>query len=416
LFSAVSGQAYRFKNYGSENNLPGEVIYTINQDQNGYLWLGTTEGLSRFDGFEFFKVQFPDSIAGRYPTVCLKDKKGKLWFGCNDGTLYYSAGRDLKQVTLPNSSGTAISTLFEGPDDFIYIMAQRKPVFRVNPDKPSEIVTISMSTDPNMFSACFSPAGNFLIGTQENLMICKVEDDSIIVKSTVEGFDYASIRSVNQLTDSEEFIIGTDGSGIFKLTISEGNNNLSRFNGYPLLESLTVRSVTHDPGGNFWVSASGTGVIKMQFLSNSDSLISVSLLNTESGLAGVNANLVYRDSGGNIWVGFNGDGLSMLHTDSFEFNTPGINGNPNNIIFTGKLRGNYILGTPSGFYVYDLLNRKAESFTPFSKQAGRNEISSYYIDNENNLWIGTRGSGLYVRNEAGLISQFYRSGDSSAIT
>ena len=414
LFSVVSGQSYRFKNYGSENNLPSEVVYTIDQDQNGYLWIGTTEGLSRFDGFEFFSVQFPDSTAGRYPTACLKDKKGILWFGCNDGTLYYSAGRDLKQVTLPDSSGTAISTLVEGPDDFIYVIAQRKPLFRINPGKPSEVVTISMSTDPNMFSACFSPGGSFFIGTQENLLICKFEGDSIVVKSVVEGFDYARIMSVNELTDNREFIIGTDGSGIYKLTISEENYNLSRFKGYPLLESLTVRSVTSDAGDNFWVSASGTGVIKMQFLSNSDSLISVSLLNTESGLAGVNANLVYRDSGGNIWVGFNGDGLSMLHTDSFEFDTPGTNGNPNNIIFSGKLRGNYILGTPSGFYVYDLVNRKAESFTPFSKLAGRNEISSYYIDSENNLWIGTRGSGLFVRNEAGVISQFYRSGDSSA--
>ncbi len=132
-----------------------------------------------------------------------------------------------------------------------------------------------MSTDPNMFSACFSAGGNFLIGTQENLMICKFEGDSIVVKSVVEGFDYSRIMSINELTDSREFIIGTDGNGIYKLTISEGKYNLSRFNGYPLLESLTVRSVTRDSQNNFWVSASGTGVIKMQFLSNSDSLISV---------------------------------------------------------------------------------------------------------------------------------------------
>src|SRR5512139_2144986 len=106
LFAEVaSGQAYRFRNYGRENNLPSEVIYTINQDNNGYLWVGTTEGLSRFDGFRFYKVQFPDSSGGRYPTVSVNDKQGNLWFGCNDGTLFYTSGRILEQIILPNSSG-----------------------------------------------------------------------------------------------------------------------------------------------------------------------------------------------------------------------------------------------------------------------------------------------------------------------
>ena len=60
LFAEVaSGQAYRFRNYGTENNLPSQVIYTLNQDNRGYLWVGTTEGLSSFDGFGFYKVQFP---------------------------------------------------------------------------------------------------------------------------------------------------------------------------------------------------------------------------------------------------------------------------------------------------------------------------------------------------------------------
>ncbi len=397
-----------------ENNLPSEVIYTLNQDQNGYIWLGTTEGIFRFDGFEFFKVQYPDSAIGRYPTVCLKDKKETLWFGCNDGTVFYSAGWDLRQVKLSNSSGTGISSIIEGPEGLIFILPQRKPLYRINPEEASEAKEISLSSDPNMFSACFSTAGRLLIGTQENLMICKFEGDSIRTERVIEEFDYSRIMSVNQLNGNEDFIIGTDGNGIYKLEINNGTYLLSRFNGYPGLEMLTVKAVTHDRENNFWVSASGTGVVKMHFLNDSDSLVSTELLNTGSGLPGDNVTVVFRDSEENTWIGFNGEGLSMQHTDSFEFNTPGISGNPNNIIFAGRMKEDYILGTPSGFYVYDLLNRKPRSFTPFSKQAGRNEISSYYIDSENILWIGTRGSGLFARDEAGSINQFYRSGDTGA--
>ena len=46
-----TGQVFRFRNFGVENNLPSKVVYTINQSPDGYLWVGTTEGLARFDGY-----------------------------------------------------------------------------------------------------------------------------------------------------------------------------------------------------------------------------------------------------------------------------------------------------------------------------------------------------------------------------
>ena len=170
LFTQVSfGQAYRFRNYGVENNLPSEVIYTLIQDNSGYLWVGTTEGLARFDGFGFYKVQFPDSSVGRYPTVSIKDRKGNLWFGCNDGTLFHTSGRILEQTTLPDSSGTGISSMLEGSDGKVYVIAQRKPVFRVDPEKPDESEMISFNPDPAIFSAAFTDSGEILFGTQENI-------------------------------------------------------------------------------------------------------------------------------------------------------------------------------------------------------------------------------------------------------
>ncbi len=132
---------------------PSEVIYTLAQDNSGYLWVGTTEGLSRFDGFRFYKVEFPDSSGGRYPTVSFRDKKGTIWFGCNDGTLFYTSGRELKQVSLPNSSGTGIISILESRDGSIYIIPQRKPLFRIDPAKPEGVSIIGIDADPIMSSA-----------------------------------------------------------------------------------------------------------------------------------------------------------------------------------------------------------------------------------------------------------------------
>ncbi len=242
LFAEVaSGQAYRFRNYGTENNLPSEVIYTINQDNNGYLWVGTTEGLSRFDGFGFYKVQFPDSTSGRYTTVSVKDKQGNLWFGCNDGNLFYTSGSVLKQVVLPNSSGTGISSILEGEDGNIYVFAQRKPFYKVDPAKPAEAKIIPFGPDPNIFSASFTGSGEMLLGTQENLLICRITRDSLVTTGSVEGFDYSAIMSIKRINESAGFIIGTDGNGLFHLKLEDGEKTLSRFYGFPGLENLSVK-------------------------------------------------------------------------------------------------------------------------------------------------------------------------------
>ncbi len=410
----MHGQTYRFRNYGVENNLPSQVIYTLNQDDKGYLWVGTTEGLSRFDGFRFYKVEFPDSSSGRYPTFSLKDRKGTIWFGCNDGTLFYTAGRTLQKVDLPGSSGTEIVSILEGPGGFIYTFQQRKPVFRLDPAKPEAANTIGIDSDPNMFSAFYHNSGNLLIGTQENLLVCDIKTDSLVIRKVIEGFDYSRIISINQTPDSSAFLIGTDGNGLFRLSLTNDDYRLSRFPGFSNLETLKIESITEDRQHNFWLSTSGTGAVKLQFTGSSDSLSLVQFLNKASGLPGDNVLTIFQDSEDNIWMGFNGNGLTMLSTDSFEFYAPGENTSSNNIIYIGKINDDYILGSPTGFYFFDINAGKSKSFISLIRQVGRNEISSYFIDNDNNIWIGTKGSGLFIRKKSGNITQFYRSGDSGA--
>jgi ligand-binding sensor domain-containing protein/serine phosphatase RsbU (regulator of sigma subunit) len=414
LFSGSSyGQTFRFKNYKVENGLPSGVVYTVNQDDKGYLWVGSTEGLSRFDGFNFFRVQFPDSSSGRYTTVSVKDKNGSLWFGCNDGSLFYTSGRILKQVILPNSSGTGISSILQGPDGKIYVIAQHKPVYRINPEKPSEVEIIAFRPDPNIFSAAFTGSGDMLVGTRENIMICRIAGDSLTTIGTVEGFDYSSVMGINRI-DNNSFIIGTDGNGLFRLRLNGDSKFLTRFAGWPRLEALQVKSMLRDSQSNIWVSTQGDGAVKVQFLEKTDSLVSVQILDKASGLAGNNILSVFEDSEKNMWLGFNGEGLSILATDSFEFIAPGGNDKPNNIIFSGKAGNYYLLGTPSGFYIYDLVSKKPLSFTSVPDQAGHREITCYYIDNDENIWIGTNGSGLYRKSRSGGLSMFYRSGDTGA--
>jgi ligand-binding sensor domain-containing protein/serine phosphatase RsbU (regulator of sigma subunit) len=409
----TSGQTYRFRTYGTENNLPAEVVYSINQDDDGYLWVGTADGLSMFDGFEFFKVQFPDSAEGRYPTVSLKDKHGILWFGCNDGTLYHTAGKRLEQINLPDASGTGISSIIENPDGNIFIFPQRKPIYRISSDKRDMVSVVSLNPDPAVFSAALTESGEFLIGTQENLMICRYEADSLRILRSIEDFDYSRVVAIQRIGNTNDFVVGTDWNGIFHLEIDKETATLSRFTGFPRLESLQVKSLSDYSGNHIWISTNGNGAINLCFINDIDSLASFQFLDKSSGLPGENVNTVFRDNEENLWIGLNGDGLSVMTTDAFEFIVPGGSNQPKNIIFIGSLDDDYILGTSSGYYIFDVSTGKTVSFTSISEPGTRMEINSYYVDKDQ-IWIGTKGSGLWLRKKSGIITQFYRSGDTGA--
>ncbi len=60
-----------------------------------------------------------------------------------------------------------------------------------------------------------------LLGTQENLLICRIAGDSLVTTGAVEGFDYSSIMSIQRINETGGFIIGTDGNGLFHLKLGK---------------------------------------------------------------------------------------------------------------------------------------------------------------------------------------------------
>ncbi|TAL58961.1 MAG: hypothetical protein EPN88_17870 [Bacteroidetes bacterium] len=413
LFSGIlNSQSYSFKNYGAEYKIPSGVVYTVNQSTDGFLWTGTSNGIARFDGFNFFPVQYPDSIDSRYPTISFKAKNGTLWFGCNDGTVFYAVGNNLINVPLSNSN--SISDILEGPGDMIYIIPQGKAIFAINAHNPGETSKYSFTINPVMFSASFTYSGKLLIGTQENLLICILKKDSISVAGVIDGFDNSSVNSIHHTQDSSIFVLGTADNGLFKLKLSDKGNILSRFKDHPEWESLSIQSISEDSGHNIWISTKFSGAIQFHFSDNYENVKSIRIYDMNSGLAGNNVFSVFQDFEGNYWISFNGQGISMLSSYAFGYYRPGKTSTENNIIFIKDFKDKYILGTPTGFHLFDPVKEKSVSFTELTNQVGKTEITSYCVDNDNNLWIGTGGNGLFVRNSSGSVRLFYRSGDSGS--
>ena len=87
-------QPYYFKHYQVENGLSNNTVLSSVQDNYGFMWFGTKDGLNRFDGYSFkvFRHDAEDStsINDNYVRGLYKDKNGRIYAGTNNGISVYN--------------------------------------------------------------------------------------------------------------------------------------------------------------------------------------------------------------------------------------------------------------------------------------------------------------------------------------
>lgn len=406
----LDGQAYRFRNYGNESNIPDGFIYTINQDKNGYLWIGTRKGISKFDGFEFHNVAYPDSSESRYPTSCIRDNTGTIWFGCNDGTIFFTDENSLEQLHVENNR--SISAITTAPDGTIWVIPQADAVFRINPSDHQDIDTFRMGQGEILFSASFTEDGDILIGAQEKISLLRMQTDTLVLLDTIQGFNYSNVTAIHRLENSKLFLAGTNGSGLYTLLLTEQDTKLSPLSGKDELAYLDVHSVFEDQDNFCWISTNGSGILRLKLSPADGTVLSSGFIDINSGLLSNNTRSFFEDIEGNYWIALFGDGLSMLPSMAFAFYAPGLTPEANNIIYVNSSGESSFLGTPGGYYLFDISQNAIKSFTDLKKLTG-SEITAYCAGNDKRIWIGTGGGGLYVQEFSGKPALFYRSGNSS---
>jgi ligand-binding sensor domain-containing protein/serine phosphatase RsbU (regulator of sigma subunit) len=418
LFYSVQGQTYRFRNYGALNGLTDTYVYTLCQDNNGFLWIGTGTGLVKFDGINFHNIQFPDSVANRYVNVSIKDKTGTIWFGCNDGTILYLKNNIL--LKLGDQNIQSINTILESQDGFIWVIPQDKAILKIDENNPAEVTRYFIGSDLQktsaglvFWSACFAGDNKILLGTQENLLYCSVDKDSIKLDIVVPGIEYAKVSGIQAFGEEGKFIVGTEGMGVFRMRITAGRPVLSRFPDHKELELAEVKSIYKDLSGSMWISCTGN-LYKLNISEKTDLIESETSFDKTSGLTGENFRTVYQDMENNYWFGFYGEGVSILPGDAFTFYVPVEKIEGKNILYINSIDDKYILGTPEGYFIFNLNTGKTEQFNGISRLIRQAEILCYYFDQSSRrLWIGTKGGGLYVNDLAGNTRLFYKSGNNS---
>ncbi len=405
VFPAAQAQKYNFRHFAPPS-FADPVVYSVNQDNNGFIWVGTGKGLYRYDGFVFRQVWFADSSELRFATVIFKGSDGTIWVGGSDGTLHYSDGDGLVQVNGVESQ--RVNDISETPDGDIYILTQNNGIFAVSKsDREVELTHFKPTENTLFFSMCFTADGMILAGTGDDLRLLTLAEGDIKTVTIASGIEYTRVNDITAVP-SGGFYAGTEDNGIFHVTGSSDGYTAMPLSEEEELAFMRTQSLFLDDDGNIWVSTYGAGVVKIYIDEETKAIGGKRYYNQESGLAGNDVRTVFQDSEGNTWIALYGSGLNMLASEAFTYYRPGNNPDENSVVYIGSNGNEIVLGTPSGYHFFDLFTGSSIKFESVTKSTGGVPATTYYAETDGTVWIGTGGAGLFRKRPGEPVRQFFR--------
>jgi class 3 adenylate cyclase/ligand-binding sensor domain-containing protein/predicted metal-dependent HD superfamily phosphohydrolase len=390
---------YRFNNYTINNGLSQSSVNTIVQDDNSALWIGTQDGLNRFDGvkFEIFNSDEEEGINNPFITSSAKTKDGKLWFGTHNGLTEYSPNTERFQTYTPNNKKNIdISSISIGEGNDLWIATLNQGIFRFDRDKKQFKLFNWGNSASDISSATY--VGNSLIirtGAHE-LFIYDFNSNSLKkVRTDVLGFEDFSILNISLVSDSNIYV--GSNVGVFQLDI-KSNCLLREFQDYPELQNIQVMNICLSQGQWFFATT-GNGLYTID--ERGDLINSTQDMFQKSALMYNDLNVLFEDKNKKLWIGSQ-RGISSFDPKYSGFIGVGPGANPKKSLpspnvwtFTEDKSGNYLfVGTDLGMSRLDRktglfkhLNRWKKNVVRGTKEASFNVLSSYAVDS-NTVLVG----------------------------
>ena len=383
-----------FEHITRENGLSEGSDYCILQDRKGFLWIGTADGLNRYDGYEF-KIfrNIPgdsNSISNSQVLSILEDRAGTLWIGTDGGGLN-KFNRDKENFTRymhnPNDStslsNNAVWSIYEDRAGTIWIGTFAGGINKLDRNKNKFIRYIYNPEDPGSLS--FNTVISFCEDSKGNLWI------------------------------------GTLGGGLNKLSMAERNNINPDFihfrhdpNDSRSLSSDRVTRILEDKNGIIWVGTLGEGLDQLNWIDEKEKQASFLhykyKADDPASIGGNEIVQIYEDRDGQVWIGTWGGGLNKLipgkdknsptsfKTFTHDANDPrSLSGN---IVYTIYEDNSGLLWVGSWAKGFNKFNKKKKLFKHYKhvpnspSSLSVNSVLDIYEDRSGILWIGTFDGGL----------------------
>ncbi|MFO7657718.1 MAG: two-component regulator propeller domain-containing protein [Bacteroidales bacterium] len=402
IVHSVNAQTFFFDNYGPEQELGSSKIFSIIQAHDGYIWLGTQSGATKFDGINFINyTSNKNGLASKGVRVIFEDRNHNIWFGHEGGGLTRYNGKKFESFyitdTLPDLNITSIINDNKGT---IWISTSMDGVYRIlNPAKEKNSLKYvhykGNRIGDRVYSSLLLSDGKIFFVTDLGIKMYLPEENTF--RSYLpKGLDtYFAISELFE--DSEKNLwFGTYNGGLYKL-----DHNTNKFKFYDTRAGLAtnwISSITEDKSGDIWTGhwdqSDKGGITRIG--KNGD----IKVFNKSNGFKDLKIWSILCDKENNILIGTTDHGLYIYKGELFTSYTSA-NGLANDQVFTIAEDAENLkwFGTNGGISVF---HPEEKHFTHFNESGNHisDQIRFLKKDHRNDIWIGTADQGVIKYNAA----------------
>jgi len=404
-FSAEGTADFRVRHQGVLSGLSNNTVFAIEEDRFGFLWIGTQNGLNRYDSREWVNYYYSDSdpagLSNSKVQAILSDRQGRLWIGTAGGLNLYDFQTNSFHLVGTGSAGPAlpdqyVRCIFEDSDGDIWVGTAYGLAVFSDPDKECTVVSLGEGgeTENNIIDVYEDSQGLLWIGTGEGLFYTRNKKDFFRFDFALHGWSQAQDAQVRSILEvGRTLLIATERSGLLALSGSGGEvQNVRLSEGGDQLD-LIFRHLYLDRDSSLWIASTG-GLFRLQrgdrhFSGQPDFDFSPERILESS------VRRVFEDRNLGLWFGTHYNGLYYHYPDNFlfrnaRFDPAGMDGLNNNVVSAFLAEGDSVwIGTDGGGL--NLWIRSTDTYRQWTESDGlvNDNIKCLAKDTEGNLWIGT---------------------------
>lgn len=367
---------YVHKAWGGESGLPESSVMAVAQTADSYLWLGTENGLFRFDGstFSAFDRLNTPELGDNSITALHVDRNGVLWIGtAGRGIVQWKNGKFDRPEGQQRSSDS-ITGFYENASGQIWAGTDGNGVVVFSGAASKRYTTSSGLPDNSVFAVAGNAEGQLWLATQAGITELS---DGHFSRTIAAGRVPAGEATALLCDQSGTLWIGTRRTGLYRLR----DRDLSHFGPESGLSSNAISSIYQDKAGTLWIGTLDNGVNR--FYGGT-----ITSLNVKNGFSSGGVWTIFEDRAGSIWLGGTESGLSCLRQGSM---TPvgkeeGLETDTVLGLYEDHAKALWI-GSDKGVTVW-----KAGTFRRYTVENGLpdNLVFAIAQDGSDRVWVGTR--------------------------
>ncbi|HUB17198.1 MAG TPA: two-component regulator propeller domain-containing protein, partial [Acidobacteriaceae bacterium] len=412
----------------SETGLPQNSVHAIAQTTDGYLWLGTEEGLARFDGIQFtlYSRENDENLASDYIQALVAGPNGSLWIGTDSGLTHYTPdpanprGGQFHSFTVADGlAANSITALCGGRDGSLWVGTSRG-LNRITGGRIENWTSGRGLASPSVTALTLDAAGTLWVGTDKGLS--HLVHHRFVTFTTTEGLP-GNVISALTLAPDGSLWIGTLSHGIVQIRLGRvslpaislpwpeigglfadpngaiwivfDRHGIGRLSGghleiYGAAQGLPSDRCTHtvfqDREGDLWIGLLDAGVVEFRETK-------FAVFGKSEGLSGNYVGNVLQAQDGTMWIGADSNGLNHLLSDGRVEVWDHRRGLPNQAVYSmAQTRdGSIWVGYRRGALARIRDGRVSVFHDP---QAPDTSLNALFQDSRGRLWVGLFGKGL----------------------